>query len=98
MCAISQPLAEKIQFLAALGGEQVSYKEWRECSKRVRTELAYMCYDQRRILGPGEMSQVEWLTERGHAIWFVDKRRIRCAMNVVMDKYDAWFSEGLVVD
>jgi hypothetical protein len=91
---LTKELAQQIEFLAMVGPDQPgSSWEWRKVYNRANRELADMCYWNSRILGPGERSAVEWLKQAGHYDWFEDKRPIRCNMNTVMDKYNAWFSD-----
>jgi hypothetical protein len=86
-------IGAKVRFMVEMSEDHFPSKEWNGVYRSARQELMEVCFVLQRPATRAELSQLNWLAESGHAIWFADKSDPRCDVYAYIEQLEAKLKE-----
>lgn len=84
----ARELGAKIGFIVEMPEDHFTTRAWLNLYESARRELMDICFLEQRCASYAELSQIDWLKQAGHRLWFKDAKYPRCDMNHYIEKIE----------
>jgi hypothetical protein len=79
-------IGAKIALMVEMPEENFTARDWRSVYEGAKRELMDICFLENRCASYAELSQLDWLSEAGHKLWWLDEFRPPCNLNHQLEK------------